>query len=820
MAQSKKPIITKPDAWIIPIKPDLAQKGIDDGMEGGTYYLLFDVQENIEQQASYYHYAYKIVNADGVQNMSDVSFDFDPSYQKLYFHTIQILRNGKVIDILKNHEFQSLRRESDMERFMYDGTITNTMNIKDIRVGDVLEIAYTQKGYNPLLRKKVTTAQALNYSVPLHRLYYSVLSPLSRSLQTTYDNPASPKPKETTEGNYKRYAWDLKDLKAVEVETGIPFSYSPYQSVTLSEYKNWAEVVEWALPLYQTSSSDLAQISRLYGEKIDSTDDLSIIKAIRFVQDEIRYLGFEMGVSGYKPNTPAKVFNNRFGDCKDKSMLLVSLLRSNGIKAYPMLINTTYTSSTINLHPSPHAFNHCVVYMELYNKPYYVDPTINYQGGSINNLSFPRYGYGLIIRDGETELHKIKPSQLPTVYIREYYNIHQVGGATDFRILTDYDGSQADFQRSYFAANSSNSVAKAYLDYYGLIYSKINATEKFKVIDNDRDGNNTLSVEEFYRIEGGLWKDNPENSNEWIAEFYPMMITSMLQTLNSSNRKMPYYAGEPIIIRQETQINLPETWNITPSFYEINHPCFDYSFSAVGSGQQITINYSYSITNEIVSVNQYADFYSKQEELKNHTSYQLYKSKSGNGYVASKGVARNKPFTVGLLVSILLFIGMLIGSIIAFINYNPSPKPSTEEYNLIGGGLIAVAIGICLNPLFYLVDVFSSLGNLLDIDATETGLVLLSILSLSLDVILLVTSVFLLIVFFSRRTSTYTVFIIMLILWTLASCLNIWLAMDADRDFSYYTKEVFRILFTGIMWLPFFILSERRNGTFTVEFKK
>ena len=54
------------------------------------------------------------------------------------------------------------------------------------------------------------------------------------------------------------------------------------------------------------------------------------------MQDEVRYLGLENGISAYKPSSPNKVYNQRFGDCKDKSLLLVTMLNQMNIEAYPV----------------------------------------------------------------------------------------------------------------------------------------------------------------------------------------------------------------------------------------------------------------------------------------------------------------------------------------------------------------------------------------------------------------------------------------------------------------------------------------------------
>ena len=60
-------------------------------------------------------------------------------------------------------------------------------------------------------------------------------------------------------------------------------------------------------------------------------------KAIyHWVASKIRYVGVEYGEAGFEPHYATEIFKNKYGDCKDQSMLLISMLRYAGISAYPV----------------------------------------------------------------------------------------------------------------------------------------------------------------------------------------------------------------------------------------------------------------------------------------------------------------------------------------------------------------------------------------------------------------------------------------------------------------------------------------------------
>ena len=79
-----------------------------------------------------------------------------------------------------------------------------------------------------------------------------------------------------------------------------------------------------------------------------------------FVQREVRYVAVEVGIGGYRPSPPGEVLDRRWGDCKDKSLLLIDLLAEAGIPAYPALALAGGERVIVDF-PSPMQFNHLIV---------------------------------------------------------------------------------------------------------------------------------------------------------------------------------------------------------------------------------------------------------------------------------------------------------------------------------------------------------------------------------------------------------------------------------------------------------------------------
>ncbi len=94
-----------------------------------------------------------------------------------------------------------------------------------------------------------------------------------------------------------------------------------------------------------------------------------------FAQDKVRYVAVEVGAGGYRPASSAETLERRWGDCKDKSLLLVELLGAAGFEAYPALLRAGQQEDLDEAFPSPDQFNHMIVVVPAAEGYRFVDPT-------------------------------------------------------------------------------------------------------------------------------------------------------------------------------------------------------------------------------------------------------------------------------------------------------------------------------------------------------------------------------------------------------------------------------------------------------------
>lgn len=93
----------------------------------------------------------------------------------------------------------------------------------------------------------------------------------------------------------------------------------------------------------------------------------------RWVSGEVRYVAIAMGTGGWVPHTADEVIAARYGDCKDKTTLLIALLSAKGIRGEAVLIHAGERRTLPSL-PVMGAFNHAIAYLPEFDL--YLDSTI------------------------------------------------------------------------------------------------------------------------------------------------------------------------------------------------------------------------------------------------------------------------------------------------------------------------------------------------------------------------------------------------------------------------------------------------------------
>ncbi|MEM9554797.1 MAG: transglutaminase-like domain-containing protein [Acidobacteriota bacterium] len=184
----------------------------------------------------------------------------------------------------------------------------------------------------------------------------------------------------------------------------------------------WSQVARWYGGVIHGLPRDDAAVRALAGSltTADAAPRQRLDDLVAFVRDQVRYVAVEVGIGGYRPSPPHETLERRWGDCKDKSFLLLDLLRAVGIDALPVLARLDDARPVDPSWPDALQFNHLIVAVPVDgpvpvettpNDPVaggflFVDPTQTL-GGADYLHTLLHGSHGLIVRGDGGELVRL-----------------------------------------------------------------------------------------------------------------------------------------------------------------------------------------------------------------------------------------------------------------------------------------------------------------------------------------------------------------------------------------------------------------------------
>lgn len=623
-------IAPTPD-WVKPLP--FAELSIDSANSQGGHsidYWLLDRQWDMRsaEKRKFSRFLSKAITATGVEEAAHIAIDFDPAFEMLTLHNIVVHRDGKALDRIARSQLSVIQRETDLGYRIYNGTKTLNIFIEDVRRGDVVEYSYTLAGSNPVMNGHFAEVLSLQWGVSLKRYSYRLLWPSEKPLYIKPYN-TSLKPAYETHGEYEEYVWQGDNVDALRTDSNVPAWYDPFPSVHLSDMGSWSKVAAWALPLYAETGSD-PQIDALVDEisAKTTTKEERFLEALHFVQEEVRYLGIEMGPRSHQPNLPQIVLEQRFGDCKDKSRLLVALLHKLDIEAYPALVHSSSGRRLLGWAPTPLAFDHVIVQVVIGGQRYWVDPTRSYQAGGLKSLYQPDYEYALVVTPTTAELTPLAAdlTSRNTKVVDEVFDLSDdYSLAGDYTVNTQYNRAYADQYREQFAETDHRKIQDDYVNYTAQYYPGATADELFTLTDDT--ANNRFQIVERYRIPE-IWQEQSESDGgKLMAGFAPFLITDHVQPVSTAKRTMPYSLAHPVSIRHTTKILLPPGGNFDDEHHLIEDAAFRFVKDVHFENNTVTIDYRYDSLRDYVTPQEIDAFAEHIQNVRELAEYSIEKPK-------------------------------------------------------------------------------------------------------------------------------------------------------------------------------------------------
>ncbi len=467
-----------PNWAVAPLRPAASEK------TEPVVELLSETQVWVGATTATLHNRAVLVNdQSALAGIGQYAFTYVPAYQRLLIHRVAIIRKGQLIDHTATVSIRALEREEGLEKGVYGGAKTMQMLLRDVRVGDTLWVTYTVQGENPVFGGKIHRVDAWDSDVPVEQRRLIFTYPRKRQItwaQLGDFNSARLEPRVDEVGENTRLTFEGRELAAVEGEPSTPAEYLPGRIMQFSEFSDWHAVAQWASALFESPQSNpsLAKLAETLAK--GGTQMAHATAALRWVQDEVRYFSVSIGENSHRPQLPEVVLRNRYGDCKDKSRLLVALLQQMGIQAKPVLVSAFAPRLPARVKPSPFWFDHVIVRVTIDGRDYFVDPTQTGQTEPLAELP-PALGggSGLVVDSATSALLTIPGdrSEVPQFELNEKIAVPEFDGAGTLLAKRYYRGDYAAWARRHFNSLSQPLQRKWALELYEKQYPGVTLLE-------------------------------------------------------------------------------------------------------------------------------------------------------------------------------------------------------------------------------------------------------------------------------------------------------------------------------------------------------
>ncbi|PHS65854.1 MAG: hypothetical protein COB12_06410 [Flavobacterium sp.] len=205
------------------------------------------------------------------------------------------------------------------------------------------------------------------------------------------------------------------------------------------------------------------KIEKLTKDKI--TDEEKIKSIFYWVQDNIRYIAFEDGIAGFKPDESQNVFKKRYGDCKGMANLTKQMLQEAGYDARLTWIGTkriAYDYST----PSLAVDNHMICTVFINDEKIYLDGTEKYN--SYGEYAERIQGKQVLIENGNDFILERIPVSTPIKNKETYIlNAKIIDEKIVGEVVETYDGESRTAFISYFNSlkiDNKDDAIKSFID--------------------------------------------------------------------------------------------------------------------------------------------------------------------------------------------------------------------------------------------------------------------------------------------------------------------------------------------------------------------
>lgn len=325
-----------------------------------------------------YREVYQVLTAHGIEGWDQVSSGWAPWYEDKPALRARVVAPGGRTFALDPKTIETSGQSGGDEAVFSDRQMVRAP-LSGIAVGAVVEVEITWTERAPLFEAGTTHRFFFGGSAPVERARLEIDYPSSVHLQRVIRKVTPLIQTLKTEGGQTREVYESGPYAALPEEVpGQPPETTLPAYVSYTTGASWSAVAAAYADLVdrQIGKPDLGSYVRDARRGLDLKRDRDAVagRLLARLGADVKYTGIEFGEASIVPRTPAEVFERRYGDCKDKALVLTALLRAAGIPAEVALLDSGFGPDVDPDVPGLGGFDHAIVYLPG-PKPLWIDAT-------------------------------------------------------------------------------------------------------------------------------------------------------------------------------------------------------------------------------------------------------------------------------------------------------------------------------------------------------------------------------------------------------------------------------------------------------------
>ena len=423
-----------------------------------------------------YHLLYRITDASAHESWSSIEEHWSPWHQERPRLRARVITADGAVHTLDPATIAENGEAPEAADMYEDGRVLRAP-LPATGPGAVVEQEVQVRETAPFFPGGVVHARVLPMAVPIHLARLVLESPSVAPLRWVARLLPGAGPRDEAVAGRRRLTFEYRDLPpADEPDPGLPPEAPRAPYIAFSTGISWADLAQRYSSIVDQAihGEDLAAFLRAAGVPAAAEKGVSQVELIdrllARLGREVRYTGIELGEGGLVPRRPADTLKRKFGDCKDKAVLLTALLRAADIPSYVAVLHAGEDDQDVEESlPGFGEFNHAIVVVPGH-PALWIDPTDPY--ARAGELPVDDQGRLALIASptakGLVRTPQAAPADNREQQLREYY-LADLGPA---RVVetSRYWGASERALRAYYAAEDKTALRDNLKQYMQVAY--------------------------------------------------------------------------------------------------------------------------------------------------------------------------------------------------------------------------------------------------------------------------------------------------------------------------------------------------------------